>query len=116
MESGNLYSPGDWVVHLYYGVGQINCIETKHIEGQKKKCYKVKTKHSTYWFSNTDTGNPRFRPVASEEIIKKVVYQLRRKAGRLNIDKEYWKKRIDEVKSYGDMLSISKLVRDLSAV
>lgn len=115
MELNLHYSPGDWVVHLHYGAGQIIRIEVKPIGGKNVKCYKVKTKDSTYWFSTTDTDNPRIRPVASQEIIRKVAKILRRKARKLDTDRRYWKKRIDEVKSDGDILSISKLVRDLSA-
>jgi len=116
VETNKSYSTGDWVVHSHYGVGQINRIDVKPIHGEDIKCFKVKTKDSIYWFATTDTGNPRIRPIASQEIIPKVANNLRRKAGKLDTDRKYWKKRIDEVKSDGDMLSIGKLIRDLSAV
>jgi RNA polymerase-interacting CarD/CdnL/TRCF family regulator len=114
VDSNITYSTGDWVVHLHYGVGQINRIETKPILGEDIKCFKVMTKDSTYWFPTTDTDNPRIRPVASEEIIKKVIKNLRRKANKLDTDRKQWKDRIDEVLADGDLLSISNLVRDLS--
>jgi RNA polymerase-interacting CarD/CdnL/TRCF family regulator len=116
MVSSLPFTTGDWVVHVYYGVGQIKAIEKKPIGGEKQDCYKVKTKNSTFWFPTIDFDNPRIRPVVSDEIIKKVVYHLRRKAGKLETDRKYWKKKIDTVKSNGDILSISKLIRDLSSL
>jgi RNA polymerase-interacting CarD/CdnL/TRCF family regulator len=115
MDSNIPFSTGDWVVHSYYGVGQIRRIETKPIQGENTRCFKVKTKDSTYWFPATDISNPRIRPVASKDVIHKVIRNLRRKASKLDTDRAYWKQRISEVKSDGDLLSISKLVRDLSA-
>ena len=115
MDSNKPYLIDDWVVHTHYGVGQIKGVEVKPIDGEHTRCFKVKTKDSTYWFPTTDADNPRIRPVASKDIIHKVVKNLRRKASKLNTDKKHWKKKIDEVQSDGDLLSISKLIRDLSA-
>lgn len=116
MDSSLPFTTGDWVVHLYYGVGQIKAIEEKPIGGEKQDCYKVKTKNSTFWFPTIDEDNPRIRPVVSDEIIRKVIYHLRRKAGALETDSKYWKKKIEEVKADGDIISISKLIRDLSTI
>lgn len=115
MDSNTPYSINDWVVHKHYGVGQIRRIETRSIQGEDVECFKVNTKDSTYWFPATDKENPRIRPVASEDIIKKVVRNLKRKSTKLDSDRKYWKKRIDEVQSSGEILSISNLIRDLSA-
>lgn len=114
MDSNLPYSNGDWIVHSHYGVGQIKRIEVKPIHGEDIKCFKVKTKDSTYWFPISDADNPRIRPVASKAIIQKVIKNLRRKPSNLDKDRIYWKKRIEEVQVEGDLLSISKLVRDLS--
>lgn len=109
------YTIDDWVVHKQYGVGQIKRIEVKPIHGKDTKCFKVRTKDSTFWFPTTDNDNPRIRPVGSKDIIHKVAKSLRRKSNKLDKDKSYWKKRIDEVRSNGDILSTSILIRDLSA-
>jgi RNA polymerase-interacting CarD/CdnL/TRCF family regulator len=115
MASDISYSVDDWVVHTYYGVGQIEKVEEKPIHGERTECYKVKTKNSIFWFPTTDIENPRVRPVASKDVIKKVVKNLRRKSSKLDTDRKYWKKQIDEVQADGDMLSMSVLIRDLSA-
>jgi RNA polymerase-interacting CarD/CdnL/TRCF family regulator len=114
MDSNVPYSNGDWIVHSNYGVGQIKRIEIKPIHGEETQCYEVKTKDSTYWFPTSEADNPRIRPVASKEIIQKVIKNLRRKPSNLDKDRPYWKKRIEEVQNDSDLLSISKLVRDLS--
>ena len=115
MDSNINYSVDDWVVHSYYGVGQIKRVEVKPINEEDMECFKVKTKDSTFWFPTKDTENPRIRPVATQEMMKKVVGQLKRKPNMLDQDKTLWKKMIEEVQAEGDLLSISMLVRDLSA-
>lgn len=115
MDTNMPYSIDDWIVHSYYGVGQIERIEVKPIHGKDTQCFKVRTKDSTFWFPTTDDDNPRIRPVGSKDIIHKVVKSLRRKSNKLDTDRRYWKKRIDEVQSNGDLLSISLFIRDLSA-
>lgn len=115
MDTNFTYSLGDWVVHSYYGLGQIIRIEDKPIQDVDTPCYKVKTKDSTYWFPTTGTRNPRIRPVASEAIIDNVIRTLRSEASTLDTDRMLWKKMIEDVQAENELLSISALVRDLSA-
>jgi RNA polymerase-interacting CarD/CdnL/TRCF family regulator len=115
METDVVYSVNDWVVHSRYGVGQVKGVEVKPLQGEPTECFKVKTKECTYWFPANDSDNPRIRPVATEDIILKVIRNLRRKASNLDTDRKYWKKEIEIAYNEGDMLSISKLIRDLSA-
>jgi RNA polymerase-interacting CarD/CdnL/TRCF family regulator len=114
-ETAPPYSIGDWIVHKHYGVGQIKRAEARPINGESTKCFKVKTKDSTFWFPATEDENPRIRPVSSEDIIAKVIKALRRKSSQLDADKKHWKQQIKMVKSEGDLISMSKLIRDLSA-
>ena len=43
------FGKGDWLVHNFYGVGQISGVETKILGDIKTKYYKVKTSSSTYF-------------------------------------------------------------------
>ena len=115
MDSNMAYTIDDWVVHTHYGVGQIKKIEVKPIHGEDTKCFKVMTKDSTFWFPTTDMDNPRIRPVASKDIIHKVIKTLKRKATKLDTNRSYWKTRNNKVQSNSDLLSTSILIRDLSA-
>jgi RNA polymerase-interacting CarD/CdnL/TRCF family regulator len=109
------YSVGEWVVHSHYGVGQIKKTEVMPLHGEQTECFKVQVKDGAFWFPTNTVENPRIRPVASQEIISKVIKNLRRKPGNLDKDKKYWAKRIKEATSHDDLLSISQLIRDLSA-
>ena len=115
MDSMIIYSPGDWVVHAQYGVGQIKKIEVRPIHGEDTDCFQVKTKDCTYWFPTSSVDNHRIRPVASQDIIAKVIKNLRSKAKILDTDRGLWKTKIDEVQADGNLLSVSNLVRDLYA-
>ena len=115
MDSNVALSIGDWVVHMHYGVGQIIKIEDKPILEIDTKCFKVETKDSTFWFPTTESSNPRIRPLATEEIIDTVIKNLRSKPSNLDTDKLQWKTIIEDVHAGNDLLSISVLIRDLSA-
>jgi RNA polymerase-interacting CarD/CdnL/TRCF family regulator len=109
------YSIGEWVVHSQYGVGQIKKTEVMPLHGEQTECFKVQVKDGSFWFPTNSVENPRIRPVASQDIIKKVIKNLRRKPGNLEKDKKYWGNRIKEASSQDDLLSMSHLIRDLSA-
>jgi RNA polymerase-interacting CarD/CdnL/TRCF family regulator len=114
MDSNLPYSVDDWVVHTQYGVGQIKRIEVKPIHGETTNCFKVRTNDCTYWFPTNDIDNPRIRSVASKDVIKKVIKNLRRKSSRLDTDRKIWKQRIEEAQTDGDLITLSIIIRDLS--
>jgi RNA polymerase-interacting CarD/CdnL/TRCF family regulator len=110
------YSLGDRVIHHNYGVGQIDGIERKPLNGVEVECFKVKTKNGVYWFPTDSVDNPRIHPVASQELIQKAIEILQSAPHGLENDPLQWKERIDEVKTNGDFMAISSLVRDLAAL
>ena len=115
MEQEIHYSIGEWVVHNQYGVGQIKKTEVMPLHGEQTECFKVQVKDGSFWFPTDSLDNPRIRPVASEEIVSKVIKNLRRKPSNLIQNKKYWTQRIKDVSLHDDLLSISHLIRDLSA-
>jgi CarD family transcriptional regulator len=110
------YSIGDMVVHRIHGVGQIDDIESKPINGVNVDCFKVKTENVTYWFPTDSLDNPRIHPVASQELIQEAVEILQSSPSGLEDDPLQWKERIEKVKSDGDFLAISGMVRDLAVL
>ena len=110
------YSLGDMVVHRYYGVGQIEGIELKPLNGVEAECFKVKTENGIYWFPTNTLENPRVHPVASQELIQRAINILRSAPQILDNDPHRWKERIDDVQTAGDILAISNLLRDLAAM
>jgi RNA polymerase-interacting CarD/CdnL/TRCF family regulator len=114
-EIASLYSVGDWVVHYAYGIGQIRKIEEKPIDGETVPCFRVKTQNGAHWWFQSDkVDNPRVRPVASQEILQDAEEELQKPIQDLTLDKNIWKKRIDEVVSNGDFIAIAQIVRDLT--
>ena len=111
-----MYSLGDMVFHRYYGVGQIEGIECKPLNGIEVECFKVKTENGIYWFPTDSLDNPRVHPVASQDAIDEAIKILRSAPQNLENDPLQWKERIDSVQTDGDFLAISSLVRDLTAL
>jgi RNA polymerase-interacting CarD/CdnL/TRCF family regulator len=110
------YSLGDRIVHHNYGVGRIDGIELKPLNGIEVECFKVKTKDGVYWFPTDSLDNPRIHPVASQELVQRAIEILRSAPEDSENDPIQWKERIDEVKTDGDFLTISSLVRDLAGL
>jgi RNA polymerase-interacting CarD/CdnL/TRCF family regulator len=107
------YTIGDWVVHHAYGVGQIKKVEVKPIHGEQVKCFRVNTKDSAFWFPKNRPDNPRIRPVASPDIIQRVIAEFKKPVVDLDPDRKMWKNRIDETKASDDLIAASQIVRDL---
>jgi RNA polymerase-interacting CarD/CdnL/TRCF family regulator len=108
------YGIQDWIVHRSYGVGQVVKIEVKPIHGSPTECYRVKTKDGVYWLPLDSLDTPRIRPVATPDRLEQAVQELHKTDLTLDPDRHYWKKRIENVKEFGDLVAISCLVRDLS--
>lgn len=108
------YSIGDWVVHHTYGIGQIQKIEVKPIHGEQISCFRVKTKDTVFWFPQDQSENPRIRPVATPEIVYRAEKELQITVRELDLDREMWRERIEDVKLHNDLIAISQLVRDLT--
>ena len=111
-----MYSLGDMIIHRAYGVGQIDDIECRPLDGVEVECFKVKTENAIYWFPTDSVANPRLHPVASQELIQRVIEILQSAPHGLDNDTYQWKERIDDVQNDGDLLAISSLVRDLAAM
>jgi len=104
------------VVHHYYGVGQIDAIECKPLNGVEVECFKVKIENGAYWFPTDSLDNSRIHPVASQELIQRAIEILQSVPHGLDNDPIQWKERIDDVLTDGDFLAISSLIRDLTAL
>ena len=43
------YKKGDWIVHIFYGLGQVIGKDKRELDGEKQGYLKVKTDDSLYW-------------------------------------------------------------------
>jgi len=114
-KSPSQYSVGDMVVHNGYGIGYIDAIESKPLNGVVVECFKVTTGNSTYWFPTDKASNPRIHPVASREKVQDAIEILRSPPSDLENNPLQWKERIKAVEEDGSFLATSELVRDLAA-
>lgn len=114
-ESTEKYDLGDWIVHQHYGMGQIKKTEIKPMHGEDMECYRVRTKDGVFWFPADQDDNPRIRPVASREVLKRGLEVLNKPPRNFDADYKEVRKRINDVKSEGSIVSIARLLRDLSA-
>ena len=110
-----VFAEGDWIVHLYHGVGQIQTIESKCLDGKTCNYYKVITQDSTFWVPVEETENNRIRPLSSPREFKQALRILKRNPRQMNPDHSARKERIKEVMAGGDLRAIARLVRDMAA-
>lgn len=115
MEGSATFSKGEWIVHHYYGVGQVEGIEKKILDGREISYYKVMTRNSQYWIPVEGEKNSRLRPLSSPAEIKKISRILRRKPDEMDPDHMQRKRLIKEVMTEGTLSDMARIIRDLSA-
>jgi RNA polymerase-interacting CarD/CdnL/TRCF family regulator len=105
---------GDWIVHSYYGIGQIKSIETKLIDKEKVRYYKVKAKNSTFFVPVNNVINERIRPISTEYRLRKAKKALRSTPQELPENHNDRKKFIKEISSDRSLDNIAEIIRDLT--
>jgi RNA polymerase-interacting CarD/CdnL/TRCF family regulator len=105
---------GDWIVHSYYGIGQIKCVETKLIDEKKKRYYKVKTKNSTFFVPVNNISSDRIRPLSTEYRLRKAKKILKATPQIFPENHNDRRKLIQEISSDRSMDTSAGLIRDLS--
>lgn len=111
-----LYSVGDWIVHNYYGVGQIKKIEKKPIHGEKVRTFRVRTKDSVYWLPVKKSDNPRIRRVVNKTKLRRAIRTIKSKPKKMNKNYKTRNARIKKVFMSGSIQKMAKLLRDLLAL
>jgi len=108
------FEKGDWIVHLYHGVGQVKGIVKKKVDGEKVSYYRVKTDNSTLYVPVKDHDDDRLRPAATKRQLEAAIKALNKPPREMAKDHNDRRRRIREVKVDGTLESMVKLVRDLS--
>ncbi len=109
------YDKGDWLVHHYYGLGQVVGRENKRINGRQQLFYKVKTKDSLFWVPVDNADCDRVRPLASKKEVNSAIQILKKTPKKISQDHKLRKKKIHAVREEGSLTLMAQLVRDLSA-
>ncbi|HEX9797575.1 MAG TPA: CarD family transcriptional regulator [Anaerolineales bacterium] len=108
------FTKGDWIVHLYHGVGQVKGVVSRQVDGEKHRFYRVTTDNSTLFIPVREFDEERLRPAADEKSLKQALKVLKDPPEEMADDHNDRRRRIREVKSEGSLKEVLRLVRDLS--
>lgn len=109
-----IYGTGDWIVHVFYGLGQVIGKEKKLLEGEKQPFLKVKTADSLYWIPVANLENNRIRPIASINQFRYAFSLIRKPPKQLSEDHIVRKKEIAETTKNISLYSKARMIRDLN--
>ncbi len=104
---------GDWIVHSYYGIGQIESIVSKIIENTKARYFRVVTTNSTFFVPVNKLINDRIRPISSEYKLRLAKKLLQSPPEALPENHNDRKKLILETISDNSLTTTAQMIRDL---
>ncbi len=104
---------GDWIVHAYYGIGQITKVETKAIGEEKAKYYRVDARNSTFFVPVKNIDHDRIRPLSSDYMLRKARKILKSDPENLPENHNDRRKYIAEFVTNNEMDAAAELIRDL---
>jgi RNA polymerase-interacting CarD/CdnL/TRCF family regulator len=108
-----LFGKGDWIVHARYGVGQVEGMEKKVLDGEKHIFLKVKTFNCMYWLPMAGMDADRIRPVTSEYRLNKALKLIRQAPAELPKDHNKRQKAIAQVFKDTSLYEMACMIRDL---
>lgn len=114
-KSKEIYEAGDWVFHLYHGVGQVEGLEEKILDGESQSYYKVKARNGVFWVPTEEAESERIRRVASEDELSSALETLQSPPEQMAPKHTTRKSRITQVTKDGDLAGFCALLRDLQA-
>jgi RNA polymerase-interacting CarD/CdnL/TRCF family regulator len=107
------FEVGDWVVHYYYGVGKVEDIVEKGLDGNEKIFYKVSTKDIDYWIPLEDEDTDHIEPIRSKKDFNQALETIAEAPQPIAKHHKTRKKRIHDRWLEGNLESRAKLLRDL---
>jgi RNA polymerase-interacting CarD/CdnL/TRCF family regulator len=109
-----MFVKGNWIVHIYYGVGQVKRLEKKCLDGKRTIYYRVEGKDGTFWLPVNKSDTKRVRPIASQKQLNSAIQAIKEEPRKFTEDYKQRQIFMNESKSKGSLLEIACLVRDLS--
>lgn len=110
----NSLATGDWIVHAYYGIGQITKVVTRAIGEKKAKYFRVDARNSTYFVPVKNVDPERIRPLSSDYKFRKAKKILKSDPENLPEHHNDRRKYISEFVNNSDMDVAAELIRDLN--
>jgi RNA polymerase-interacting CarD/CdnL/TRCF family regulator len=111
-----VFSRGDWIVHIFYGIGRVRRIEKKRLGGENTSYFRVEGKDSVFWVPVEQVEQSRVRPVASPYQLRKALKVLKKPPREVDLTHKQRQELIKKTRSDGSLLMICRLIRDLSAM
>lgn len=115
MKEFQSYSKGEWIVHAFYGIGQIKGVEVKCISGEESRYYKIQATDSTYWMPVDQMDSEALRPLATSEEMQQAIDVFLEPPKEMSSNQNVRKGRIRRVQLQNKPQSVARLVRDLQA-
>ena len=112
------FAQGDWLVHQYHGVGQIEDTERKRISDQEKTFFRVKMidgLNTTIWIPVDQMDNGQIRSLADKERFQEAVEVLDKQPSEMASNSNTRKARIKRVAVNNNPKDTACLIRDLRA-
>jgi RNA polymerase-interacting CarD/CdnL/TRCF family regulator len=109
-----VYSKGDWIVHAYYGVGQVKGKDKKTLAGEKQSFFKVKTFNGVYWLPIKKADVDHIRPLASKYQLRRALSLIRKAPKELPNDYKQRGKAISQALKDVSLYAKARMIRDLN--
>jgi len=107
------FEKGDWIVHPFYGIGQISGTVKKKFEGKKQIFYRVNKKDGKYLLHAKTTTSKHIRSLSSKAEIKQALTIIKKPPAELLKDKIQRRKLFLRSVVNGSLNSEARLIRDL---
>jgi RNA polymerase-interacting CarD/CdnL/TRCF family regulator len=111
--SDRIFKKGEYIVHHRYGVGHVEGVEKKMINGKKRTFYRVKTNEMTYWLPVSKDHTGDIRKVSAPSTFRSVLSLIRKKPEKIA---EHHRSRKKEIKNQSLDLALNtkaRIMRDL---
>lgn len=108
-----VFSKGDWIVHSYYGVGEVTKVEKKRVNGKNEEFYRVESDDTTYWIPLERAKENHIRALASRTSLRRALSLLKKGPEEMDSNFKVRQSRIKEVLAKGKLRDLIRLVRDL---
>jgi RNA polymerase-interacting CarD/CdnL/TRCF family regulator len=115
MEKTHEYSRGDWIVHSYYGIGQIKGLDKKDVSGEETQYYRVQATDSTFWIPVDQMDSDVLRPLSTPQEIQQAINVLKTPPQEMSGNYKTRQSRIRSVQILNTPKAIAQLIRDLQA-
>ena len=109
------YDQGDWIVHCYHGIGQIEAIERKRVGDQTSTYFRIKMADSVIWLPVDQLDSEQIRPIVSQTRFQEALEVLREPPEGMASNLNQRQARIKRVTANNMPKETARLIRDLRA-